>query len=100
MRLSESQATTIAQVLRQHFGADSEIRLFGSRLDDNARGGDIDLYIEPELTDGNELAIALIKSKVALIKTLGDQKIDLVINRKGSPSLPIYQHARETGVIL
>lgn len=100
MRLSESQATTIAQVLRQHFGADSEIRLFGSRLDDNARGGDIDLYIEPELTDGNELAKALIHSKVALIKTLGDQKIDLVINRKDSPSLPIYQHARETGVIL
>lgn len=100
MRLSESQISSITQILRQHFGAQSQIRLFGSRLDDTARGGDIDLYIEPELTDGNELAKALIQSKVALVKALGDQKIDLVINRTGSPSLPIYQHARETGIPL
>ena len=100
MRLSETQVYSITHILRQYFGANSEIRLFGSRLDDRARGGDIDLYIEPELTGGNELAKALILSKVALVKALGDQKIDLVINRKGSSSLPIYQHARETGIIL
>lgn len=48
MRLSTVQARLIVQCVRQQFGADASVMLFGSRLDDAARGGDVDLLVESE----------------------------------------------------
>jgi hypothetical protein len=50
MRLTPKQQQIIVTTLRRYFGQSSRILLFGSRVDDNACGGDINLYIEPELT--------------------------------------------------
>ena len=47
MRLTTSQIETIRQAARQNFGAGASVWLFGSRVDDARRGGDVDLYIEP-----------------------------------------------------
>lgn len=76
------------------------MRLFGSRVDDNARGGDIDLYIEPEIQRADDIVEAKLNALVELHRQLGEQKIDLVINRKQGTDLPIYQVAKETGVLL
>jgi len=46
MRLSSTQTRVILDCMRQHFGADASVMLFGSRLDDAARGGDVDLLVE------------------------------------------------------
>ena len=46
MRLSPDQTRVILQCVRQQFGVDAGVMLFGSRLDDGARGGDIDLLVE------------------------------------------------------
>ena len=46
MRLTASQIETIRQAAHQNFGADASVWLFGSRVDDARRGGDVDLYIE------------------------------------------------------
>jgi predicted nucleotidyltransferase len=46
MRLSAAQAEVILNCVRQQFGADARVMLFGSRLDDAARGGDVDLLVE------------------------------------------------------
>ena len=100
MRLTQDQVKKISGTLREHFGNQSLIYLFGSRLDDQARGGDIDIYLEPELSDADLIAKAMIKAKVMLYQQLGEQKIDLVINRHQSPVLPIYEHALSTGVQL
>ncbi|MDP4536892.1 nucleotidyltransferase domain-containing protein [Alkalimonas collagenimarina] len=100
MRLSSHQQTLIKQVLSKHFGDSSEIRVFGSRLDDNARGGDIDLYIEPVLTMADDIVEAKLNALVELHQQLGEQKIDLVINRKKGLVLPIYQVAKQQGVLL
>lgn len=43
MRLTATQRQVIREAGRRHFGI--EPRLFGSRLNDAQRGGDIDLYI-------------------------------------------------------
>lgn len=100
MRLTEHQQTVIKQTLQKHFGRHSDIRLFGSRIDDNARGGDIDLYIEPEIQSAEQIVEAKLNALVELHIKLGEQKIDLVINRKSGKHLPIYKFAQETGIRL
>jgi predicted nucleotidyltransferase len=100
MRLTPAQRRQILETLRHHFGQASEIRLFGSRVDDRARGGDIDLYIEPEVQAPDDIVEAKLRSLAELHQKLGEQKIDLVIRRRGTPLLPIHEVARTTGVAL
>lgn len=100
MRLSTEQQNSIRDVIRRFFGAQSLVMLFGSRVHDLGAGGDIDLYIEPEITDATAVVDAKIDALVELHKMLGEQKIDLVINRKSGYDLPIYAIAKDTGVLL
>jgi predicted nucleotidyltransferase len=100
MRLNSQQIAMIAQTLRQHFGEQSLILLFGSRVRDDARGGDIDLYVEPELDEPDQIADARIDALVQLKQLLGEQKIDLVIKRQQAAMLPIHEIAKQTGVRL
>ena len=44
MRLSEKEITTIKRVIGESIG-EAKVYLFGSRLDDTRKGGDIDLFI-------------------------------------------------------
>jgi len=46
MRLSPAQTDVILTCVRQQYGADASVMLFGSRLDDSARGGDVDLLVD------------------------------------------------------
>ena len=41
MRLSSSQIEAIKQETEHFFGAKAEVWLFGSRVDDTAKGGDV-----------------------------------------------------------
>ena len=45
MRLTEFEQNTISKHFESFF-AHAELYLFGSRVDDTKKGGDIDLYIE------------------------------------------------------
>lgn len=45
MRLTRQQRQLILSTTRRLVGADVEVRLFGSRLDDTRRGGDLDLLL-------------------------------------------------------
>lgn len=100
MRLTANQRAIIKATLKKHFGEDSHIRLFGSRIDDNAKGGDIDLYIEPEIQAPDDIVEAKFDALIELYQLLGEQKIDLVIRREKAELLPIHHIARETGVAL
>lgn len=84
-------------------GRSAKVYLFGSRVDDTKRGGDIDLLIEvPGLVDNR------IKKKINIIgrihKKIGEQKIDLIITHKGefkSGDEPlVIKNARKDGVPL
>ena len=46
MRLTPTQIQTITQTISQLTGGTAEVFLFGSRVDDRSRGGDVDLLIE------------------------------------------------------
>ncbi|QTF91312.1 nucleotidyltransferase domain-containing protein [Halomonas sp. BM-2019] len=100
MRLSDRERDDIVQTVKRHFGALSRVWLFGSRVDDRARGGDIDIYVEPEVQEPDQIVDAQLDALVELKQRLGDQKIDLVVHRRAAKELPVHRLARETGVRL
>lgn len=99
MRLTNHQKTTILNACQRYF-ENAECWLFGSRVDDQKRGGDIDLYIETTETDVDKIVAAKLAFLVALHRELGEQKIDVVIHRMGGEFLPIHQIAKQTGIRL
>ncbi len=100
MRLTEQQINIIKEVASDNYGQNSKVWLFGSRVDDKKRGGDIDLYIEAILPNKQEALDTKINTLIQLKKRLGDQKIDLVVHIEGEEYQPFELLAKETGVIL
>ena len=101
MRLTPLQVEIIQNAIVEHFGKQTKAWLFGSRVDDHARGGDIDLYIESNIEDAAQIFDFKLNFLIDLHKKLGNQKIDVVIRRQGfNQNLPIYQIAKETGLQL
>jgi len=99
MRIKSTEAQVIKETAVAVFGVRAAVWLFGSRADDAKKGGDIDLYVELPAEDYNYGK--KVRFWCDLVKCLGDQKIDIVINKIGvSPPLPIYDIARTKGVRL
>lgn len=100
MRLNTSQIEAIKQEAEHFFGARAEVWLFGSRVDDTAKGGDVDLYVRAVSGDANQLVAARCAFLARIKRRIGDRKIDLVLQREGGELLPIYELARQQGVRL
>jgi predicted nucleotidyltransferase len=49
MRINNETVELIKELAGKYFGVDSKVFVFGSRIDDSKKGGDIDLYIETSL---------------------------------------------------
>ena len=96
------QLSRLRAAAARHFGPQARLWLFGSRLDDTARGGDYDVYLESNETDPH----ALVESRLAMLAELHatpgfeDERIDLVVRRRSAPEHPIHRVARESGVRL
>jgi len=95
MRLNKEYIKTIKFYFKEIF-KNGEIYLFGSRVDDNKKGGDIDLYLV--IDDHSNLLQKKIKFLARIKRALGEQKIDIVFN-KDSNRL-IEKEARKWGVKL
>jgi len=95
MRLTQKQIKAIKSNFGKTFGC-GEVFLFGSRVDDSKRGGDIDLYIVTENREA--LAEKKVKFLVGLKREIGTQKIDLVLNY--DPNRLIEINARKEGIKL
>jgi predicted nucleotidyltransferase len=100
MRLSSAHIEVIKQEGEHFFGAKAEVWLFGSRVDDRAKGGDVNLYVRAESSDADELAAARFAFLARLKRRMGDRKINLVLQRKEGEVLPIHELARQQGVRL
>lgn len=84
VRLSGAELNGIRDSVERVLGARQiewiEIALFGSRTDLSKRGGDIDLYILIAPSPALDLFVLKRDLLVALKNSLGDQKIDLVLD--------------------
>ncbi len=97
MRLSQDQIRIIKEEAQRAFGPDIELRLFGSRVDDQGRGGDIDLWLNVPLSVAQAMQ-AEGRFYAALQRRLGEQRIDIVVHRQGIPLRPIDEAALRQGV--
>ena len=96
MRLSNKYKEVIKKYFFNIFEK-GEIYFFGSRIDDNKKGGDIDLYLIPSQKFDNERD-RKIKFLVKLDLYIGEQKIDVILAR--DTSRLIEQEALKYGVKL
>ncbi|MBM2837828.1 MAG: polymerase subunit beta [Deltaproteobacteria bacterium] len=98
MRITSLEKIIIKSSVKKHFGGTADVYLFGSRVDDERKGGDIDLYITTDMPTS-----AIIREKIGLLvdmeKGLGEQKIDVIINNH-TKQKPIYEIAEKEGVRL
>ncbi|MBI1209333.1 MAG: hypothetical protein GC191_18870 [Azospirillum sp.] len=97
MRLTAEQAETIRRCAREAFGPAVVVRLFGSRVDDSLRGGDIDLH--REIPVPADWQAALDTFHFALFKAFDERKIDTILHRTGEPLAPIDRIALQTGIV-
>ena len=100
MRLTTIEQDVISNSFRLCFGVEDHLWLFGSRVNDQKKGGDIDLYVETHLD--NDQAIKSKFSFLRIVKDqIGDQRIDIVLNilTINSPQ-PICKIARTEGIQL
>jgi len=97
MRLTEQERSAILESIRDE-DPSAEIFLFGSRVDDTRKGGDIDLYVETGLEEN------LLKHKARILTRLweriGPQRIDIILKPRNTHLRAIHQEAKASGIRL
>lgn len=92
MRLSEEQVQAIRRIALETAGAAAQVRVFGSRLDDTAKGGDLDLLLEvPEPVSNPAWLAALFSARVS--RMMEGRKVDMVLLAPDTPRQPIHEVA-------
>jgi len=94
MRLRQQEIEIIKKYFYKFF--DGEIYLFGSRVDDNLKGGDIDLYLK--IKDKTNLFEKKLKFLSLIKKEIGERKIDVVFNK--DENRLIEKEAKKWGIKL
>jgi len=93
MRLKQTEINTIKNIINQ-LDESARIYLYGSRVDDGLKGGDIDLLVFSK----NISFMDKLKIKAELHYKLGEQKVDLLITE--DTQKPFVQLVMETAVLL
>lgn len=101
VRLSLKEMMTLELLFRKYFLPQDHLWIFGSRANLEKKGGDLDLYIETNISTLEDAVAAKMKFSVELIQQLFDGKIDIVLNTLQFPDqLPIYDIAKIEGAKL
>ncbi len=99
MRISPHARDAIIRTTAELAGAGSRVHLFGSRLHDHLRGGDIDLLVEcPQPVSRPVWLAAQITARLQRI--LGERKIDVLLIDPSTVLEPVHRVARAEGVEL
>ena len=81
MRLTPAQIDTIQSTVHAVLGEGAQVTLFGSRVNEQQKGGDVDLYVETAQPD----LMKKIRCKVSLQDQL-DLPVDLIVKPHGDRS--------------
>ena len=93
MRIKEDERRILKVSVRER-DPDAKVYLFGSRTDDDAKGGDIDILVLSQcLTFQDKLKI-----KARILEFIEDQSIHLVIGRDTAD--PFVKIALNQGILL
>lgn len=99
MRLTPAQIDTIKSTATSVLGEGVQVTLFGSRVDDAAKGGDVDLMIEvSEALSEPALVSARIASRVS--RAMHGRKVDVLLKAPNLLEQPIHRIAAQHGVAL
>ncbi len=99
MRITPEEQKSIVELTRLHFGDDATVKLFGSRVDDKARGGDIDLFVEANVAV-NTVHARRIGFLAELKHRIGDRRIDVVVRTPDSTPQPVFDIAERDGILI
>lgn len=98
MRLSPREIDAIRAAVRDVFGASSTVRLFGSRVRDDLRGGDIDLFVEVDRGQATIAQEQRLRDRIA--PAVEDLRVDIILHERDAPLTPIERIAVRDGVVL
>ena len=93
MRLEPGNRKVVVDAVKA-FDSKARVWLFGSRVDDAKRGGDIDIAVlSGKLGRMEQMAV-----KRVIMDAIGEQKLDIVVSSDGQE--PFFRMVLESGVRL
>ena len=99
MRLTPTQIHIIKTTAQALLGDDVKVILFGSRVHDHLKGGDIDLMLEiPHSIADPAVMAARMASRVSL--AMQGRKVDVLLKAPNLLEQPIHHIASQEGVQL
>ncbi len=99
MRLTQDQIHIIKSTAQALLGDDVKVTLFGSRVHDPIKGGDIDLMLEIPQNIANPAVIAArMASRVSL--AMQGRKVDVLLKAPNLLEQPIHRIASQEGIPL
>lgn len=99
MRLTLDQIELIRNSTKHLAGESATVRLFGSRVRDDARGGDVDLLIEIDRPVENAaLLAAQVSARISY--AMQGRNVDVVIRAPNLLIQPIHTVALTEGILL
>lgn len=99
MRLLPEQQRLIKQIALELAGAEALVMIFGSRVEDTARGGDLDVFIEVrEAVENPAWLIASLAARFS--RLLEGRRVDVLLSAPNLQYPPIHALAKATGVVL
>jgi len=99
MRITEQQKQKIKQVVAALVDGDAKVILFGSRVDDTKKGGDIDLLITLSQRVEHPAQLSA-KISAQLIRQFHGRKVDVLLSAPNLMTLPIHIIAQQKGITL
>ena len=99
MRITLNEAAAIRRVIAEVAGAGARVKLFGSRTQDDLRGGDIDLLIRLAEPTIDKLSVSL-RAGARLQMAIGERRIDVLVTDPLSVETPLIRDARLEGISL
>ncbi|MET0852938.1 MAG: nucleotidyltransferase domain-containing protein [Candidatus Rokuibacteriota bacterium] len=98
MRLLPREIAAIRKAVREVFGPTASVRIFGFRVRDDLKGGDIDLFVEVESGQASVASEQQVRDLVA--PTVEDLRIDIILHERGATLTPLERIALGDGLLL